>query len=333
MEPQPVLTHSSYLYNLSFINEKMKHGSFRQILVVGSREKNEKLIKILFPEQRRPQDVKNFLLSNTQLLDEKKICDYLEKVLREEVVDEIYIVMSPEIQNEIDEILHSCKLVGRKTTVIDNDSQDDKWKVVCHPPNSTRFKRFFDILFSSLVLLFILPLIMFISFAVKIDSPKGPVFFVQERVGIHGRRFKVLKFRTMIPYADTQKDRLRHLNEMDGPVFKITNDPRITRVGRFLRKTSLDELPQFINVLKGDMSVVGPRPLPTKEAVDCDLEHQIRHSIKPGITCIWQTSGRNNLQYEEWKQMDLEYTRNSNFLLDLKLIVKTFCAVVGMTGK
>jgi lipopolysaccharide/colanic/teichoic acid biosynthesis glycosyltransferase len=157
------------------------------------------------------------------------------------------------------------------------------------------------------------------------------VLFVQERVGLGGRRFRFYKFRTMVPDAERRQADLERLNEAQGPVFKIRSDPRITRVGRIIRQLSLDELPQFLNVLRGDMSLVGPRPLPVRDVLKIDRRaHKRRFSVKPGITCLWQVHGREP-SFDEWIKTDMEYIDNWSLGLDLKIMVKTIPAV--LTGR
>jgi lipopolysaccharide/colanic/teichoic acid biosynthesis glycosyltransferase len=158
------------------------------------------------------------------------------------------------------------------------------------------------------------------------------VFFRQERWTVNGRRFIMLKFRTMVQNAEALKAKLLGSNEMSGPVFKMSNDPRITPIGRYLRKYSLDELPQFWNVLKGDMSIVGPRPLPIPEIEKEDLRQRRRLSVKPGITCLWQVNGRNKAAFEDWMRLDLQYIDHWSLATDLKIILKTIPAVLRGTG-
>jgi exopolysaccharide biosynthesis polyprenyl glycosylphosphotransferase len=172
-----------------------------------------------------------------------------------------------------------------------------------------------------------------IALLIKLTSP-GPVFFRQQRSGINGRPFTIYKFRTMVTNAEQLKHELAAMNEMTGPVFKVTNDPRITRVGKVLRKFSLDELPQLYNVLRGEMSLVGPRPLPVDEVRQFyDLAHRRRLSVKPGITCLWQISGRNDVaDFKDWVRLDLEYIDNWSLWLDIKILWRTLPAVVAATG-
>ena len=191
-----------------------------------------------------------------------------------------------------------------------------------------------DILFSFLAILVLWPLVAVCAILIMIDSPGASPFFVQERVGRNGKRFNLLKLRTMIPSAPSMLDSLLDRNEMDGPVFKIKEDPRITRVGKFLRKTSIDELPQLWNILKGDMSIVGPRP-PVPREVEQYTEYQRqRLYVTPGLTCYWQIQPhRNDLSFDEWVELDLKYIRERSFLTDWKIIFKTFGAVFHLMGE
>jgi exopolysaccharide biosynthesis polyprenyl glycosylphosphotransferase len=195
-----------------------------------------------------------------------------------------------------------------------------------------RIKEVFDFVLSLFVIVVLSPLFVLLALAVKLDS-KGPVFFSQKRVGLRGRKFYVYKFRTMVANAEELKQKLLERNEMEGPVFKITNDPRITRVGHFLRKTSLDELPQFFNVLTGNMSVVGPRPPLPDEVRQYERWQLRRLSMKPGITCIWQVSGRNSIPFDEWMKMDLQYIDNWSLKLDFVIFLKTIRTMVRGDGK
>ena len=175
---------------------------------------------------------------------------------------------------------------------------------------------------------------LFLLAAVLINrrSP-GPVFFAQERVGLGKRRFLLYKFRTMVPDAEMQQASLEELNEVSGPVFKIKDDPRITSLGKFLRKTSLDELPQLFNVLRGEMSLVGPRPPLPKEVIKYQPWQHRKLSVRPGVTCLWQVSGRNDIDFENWMRLDLEYIDNWSLWLDAKILAKTVPTVVKGSGQ
>ncbi|MBI4643509.1 MAG: sugar transferase [Deltaproteobacteria bacterium] len=195
-----------------------------------------------------------------------------------------------------------------------------------------RAKRVFDFVVSLLLLVGLSPLLLLIALVTKFTSP-GPVWFVQERVGLNKRRFRMYKFRTMVSNAEQKQAELEALNEASGPVFKLKNDPRITTVGRFLRKTSLDELPQIVNVLKGDMSLVGPRPLPVRDYNGFNTDwHRRRFSVRPGITCLWQVEGRSSIPFETWMQLDMKYIDHWSFGLDLKILAKTVIAIFKETG-
>lgn len=189
-------------------------------------------------------------------------------------------------------------------------------------PWATAFKRAVDVLGSALGLIVLSPLLLLIAVAIRLDSP-GPIIFKQRRIGRHGRSFYMYKFRSMVANAEALKDQVRHLNEADGPLFKIRDDPRITRVGRILRRTSLDELPQFWNVLRGDMSLVGPRPALPEEAAGYREWQRSRLNAAPGITGLWQVSGRSDLPFDEMILLDLYYIENWSPLLDLSILLRT----------
>lgn len=189
-------------------------------------------------------------------------------------------------------------------------------------------KRILDFIASLCALLILSPVLLIVSILIATTS-KGPVIFKQDRVGKNGVIFKMYKFRSMVANAEELKAQLEKDNEMNGPMFKIKNDPRITKVGRFIRKTSIDEIPQLINVLKGEMSLVGPRPSLPSEVKEFEPWMLERLTILPGLTCYWQVMGRNNIEFNEWMKLDIKYVRERNFWLDLKLIFKTFFVLFG----
>lgn len=194
-------------------------------------------------------------------------------------------------------------------------------------------KRLFDIMFSMLVLALFSWLYVVVAIAIKADDPEGPVFFVQERVGRDGKPFQMFKFRSMFADAEERLAELKDQNEKDGPVFKMRNDPRITRVGRFIRKTSIDELPQFLNVLLGNMSVVGPRPALPREVAAYTPRQRQRLLVKPGITCFWQTRrNRDSITFDEWIALDLLYIQQCSVWTDFKQIVETVGVVLTAQG-
>jgi exopolysaccharide biosynthesis polyprenyl glycosylphosphotransferase len=197
-------------------------------------------------------------------------------------------------------------------------------------PMQYALKRMIDIVASALGLLVLSPMLLAVAAIIKLDG--GPIFFKQERVGLHGAHFGMFKFRSMVVNADALKDKLLAQNEMQGGVvFKMKNDPRITPIGRIIRKFSIDELPQLINILRGDMTIVGPRPAVPREVAMYEVWQRRRLSVRPGLTCYWQVSGRNEIGFEEWMQLDLKYVDNWNLKIDFELIMKTFPVV--LTGR
>ncbi len=209
----------------------------------------------------------------------------------------------------------------------------DRREVLDSKKNYWYLRRAQDIFFSALAMIVLSPVMLIIALAVLIDSPGSSPLFVQTRIGRDGKPFRFLKFRSMVPNAEGKLDGLLSQNEMDGPVFKIKDDPRITRVGHFLRKTSLDELPQLWNVLRGDMSIVGPRPALPREVAQYDDYQRQRLLIQPGLTCYWQIQPhRNDLSFDEWLELDLKYIRERSFLVDWKIIFSTVRAVLQLDG-
>lgn len=203
--------------------------------------------------------------------------------------------------------------------VIENERSNTLYEVI---------KRIIDVVASFTGLILLSPLILIVSILIKLES-KGEVIFKQKRVGLNGKEFYMYKFRSMVINAEELKEQLESQNEMSGPMFKIKDDPRITKVGKFIRKTSIDELPQLINVIKGDMSLVGPRPSLPKEVKKFEQWMMERLEVKPGLTCIWQISGRNNIDFEDWMKLDIKYVRERSLVLDFKLIFKTIFVLFG----
>ena len=272
----------------------------------------------------------------------------LESILAQEPVDEVFITLSRDKYGHLVEmIVRLCEeqgiLVRLQSALF--ELRSTRWHVEeldgmpivtiwSGPPDGWPFlvKRLIDICGSAALLLALIPLFALVAVLIKLDSP-GPVFFRQERIGLSKRRFRLFKFRTMIEGAEKQQQMLEHLNESDGPVFKIKDDPRITRVGKFLRRFSIDELPQFLNVLKGEMSLVGPRPLPVRDIERINVPwHKRRLSVKPGMTCLWQVNGRSNIGFDDWVRMDLEYIDKWSLALDMKILLKTIPVVLRGRG-
>lgn len=190
------------------------------------------------------------------------------------------------------------------------------------------FKRSIDVICSIIGLISLSPIFLIVSILIRLES-KGEIIFKQKRVGLNGEEFEIYKFRSMVANAEELKEKLAEENEMSGPMFKMKDDPRITKVGKFIRKTSIDELPQLINVVKGEMSLVGPRPSLPKEVAKFEEWMNERLLVKPGLTCYWQVSGRNNIDFEDWMKLDIKYVRERNFWLDIKLILKTILVLFG----
>ena len=199
-------------------------------------------------------------------------------------------------------------------------------------PVYTFFKRVFDIFFSSLSIILLSPIFLMIAVAIKVDDPKGSVIYVSDRVGKNGIIFKFYKFRSMCADADKIYHDLQHANEASGPIFKMKDDPRVTKVGKFLRKTSLDELPQLFNIIKGDMSFVGPRPPMRREVEDCPEYPMERLAVTGGLSCYWQVQGRSSIDFNGMVELDLKYIEERSMLTDLKIIFLTIPAVLRGDG-
>jgi exopolysaccharide biosynthesis polyprenyl glycosylphosphotransferase len=269
------------------------------------------------------------------------------QLIDEKVIDEVFYCKQEFNTRNIKRMVRECREIGVSfhihNKVLSFNGLSPKLYFLNHqffisfrntPENylALKIKGTLDFFLSILILILISPFMLAIAIAIKLDDG-GPVFFKQVRVGRHGRLFKCLKYRTMVANAEELKEKLLELNEQDGPIFKIKNDPRITRVGHFLRKTSLDELPQFFNVLIGDMSIVGPRPPVPSEVKQYKRHLNRRLSINPGITCTWQVSGRNNIPFDKWMEMDMEYIDNWSLMLDFIIIIKTVRVIFARNGQ
>jgi len=272
----------------------------------------------------------------------------LEALVAREPVDEVFITLSREKHGHLlDAIVSLCEEQGIIVRVQSEpfELRIARWQVDelggvpivtirSGPQDSWQLmaKRLIDIFGSAVLLIALAPILALVALLIRLDSP-GPVFYIQQRVGLNRRRFRLFKFRTMAVGADAQQPMLESLNEAEGPVFKIKDDPRITRIGRILRRYSLDELPQLFNVFKGEMSLVGPRPLPIRDIERIDARwHKRRLSVKPGVTCLWQVNGRSDVSFDHWVRMDLEYIDKWSLGLDMKILLKTIPAVVKGSG-
>ena len=278
------------------------------------------------------------------------VCDLcnLPEFLRSSEVDEVVMALPiRSLHEEGSRIAALCEEQGITLRLLTNifnlklarssaeDLQGDP--LITHCTSSLEgwpvfIKRIFDITISSLVIILLCPALLVVAILIKLTSP-GPVLFVQKRLGLNKRRFDVYKFRTMVVEAEGRMHEIEHLNEVSGPVFKIKNDPRITPMGRLLRKTSIDEMPQLFNVLRGDMSLVGPRPLPVRDYEGFNEDWQRRRfSVKPGITCLWQVQGRSSIPFQKWMELDLEYIDKWSLWLDFQILMQTLPAVLKGSG-
>jgi exopolysaccharide biosynthesis polyprenyl glycosylphosphotransferase len=270
----------------------------------------------------------------------------LDRVLHEEAVDQVLFFPPLNRPDVAVEALRTCEGVGvgaffavdlvyRYVVAPEVVSYHERPFITFDPvprrAEAVALKHAFDFAVALLAVIALAPLLLAIAAAVR-GSMGAPVLFVQERVGRNGRRFKLLKFRTMVPDAEARRDELAPLNEMSGPVFKIAEDPRVTPLGRFLRRWSLDELPQLLNVVAGSMSLVGPRPLPVPEQLDIDGWYRRRLSMRPGITGLWQVSGRSDVDFDEWMRLDLHYVDEWSLRLDLLILARTLPAVLSRRG-
>jgi exopolysaccharide biosynthesis polyprenyl glycosylphosphotransferase len=271
----------------------------------------------------------------------------IESILQKNVVDEVIIAMPRTLLQDSQIIADVCEEEGVTLRFMADVfdlrvsrmglAQLDEIPLLSFEPvaqNESKLvvKRIFDLVVTLAAMPLIAPVMLAVAIAIKLDSP-GPVFFTQQRVGFRKRLFKMYKFRSMYVDAEKRMAEIEHLNEAEGPIFKMANDPRVTRVGRFIRKTSLDELPQLFNVLRGHMSLVGPRPMSQRDVALFDRSIQRkRFSVRPGLTCLWQVSGRSNLPFEKWLELDLMYIESWSLSLDFKVLLKTIPTVLMRNG-
>jgi exopolysaccharide biosynthesis polyprenyl glycosylphosphotransferase len=335
-----------------------KHGrNLRHVVVVGNGVRGHVLASELTRRKETGYKLVGFVDDSPNVIDKnqtsKIACklDEFPDFLGKNVVDEVFITLPVKsYYNKISEVIQACEQQGIPVhfpvNFFNNNNRRSKIKSVeldgapfivhytGHDLDLTEIilKRLTDIVVASILIVLLLPLFIVIALLIKVSS-KGPVFFIQERVGYNKRMFKLLKFRTMVQNAEKLQPGVEHLNEIDGPIFKIKNDPRITKFGRFLRKTSLDELPQLINVLKGDMSLVGPRPLPLRDVQLFDAQWpKRRFSVRPGMTGLWQINGRSETKFDKLIKYDLEYIDNWSPWLDMKILLRTVPVVIGGIG-
>lgn len=321
----------------------------QHVLIVGAGRVGQTLAREIASNRYLGLEVVGFLDDNPGSASQE--CEIiggtsdLEEVVRRKFVDEV-LVSIPSQRDLVARLISQSRRLGKSIRVVPDllslGMEGIKASYLGRIPLLEYYgkglhgadlflKRSFDIVVSLSSLLLLSPLLILIAAAVKLDS-RGPVIYVSPRNGKKGKLFNFYKFRTMVTGADKMLESLRHLNETDGPVFKIRNDPRVTRVGRFLRRYSLDELPQLWNVLRGDMSLVGPRPPTPNEVAKYEDWQLKRLEIRPGLTCLWQVKGRSNLSFREWMKFDLFYIENWSFWLDLKIILRTILVVIKGQG-
>jgi exopolysaccharide biosynthesis polyprenyl glycosylphosphotransferase len=338
---------SRILLRLAMERRRRQGKNLRFVLVLGAGPRGQAFARKLEDHRELGLRVVGFLdeAGSFELPDRWPLLgdlEQLERVLHTQVIDEVAICLPFSQWQLIDAIAQLCEdegkivripmdVLDRAITVGRMEELDGTpvFSLVSGPDRSIALgtKRLVDLLASAMGVVLLSPLLIGIAVAIKLDDG-GPVLFRQRRVGLHGRPFDVVKFRSMGVDAEARRAELDHLNEVRGPVFKITGDPRITRVGRFIRRTSLDELPQLLNVLRGDMSLVGPRPPLPSEVEGYDLWHRRRLSMKPGITGLWQVRDRRSADFDTWVEADLEYIDRWSLWLDLKILFRTIPAAL-----
>ena len=337
------------LYQQILKTIRLRGYNTRNVLIVGTGPRAREFAKLILNHGEWGLRIVGYVDDDPREEDARilqgqivgKIGD-IPEIVREKIVDEVIIAIPRRFLNEMEEVVHTCEETGIETTILadlyDTFIANTHLSFVENTPLLTfstvpvqewklLIKAIIDLVGAAFLLFGLAPLLLTIAILVKLTS-RGPILYRQRRIGLHGREFVLYKFRSMYVDADKRLKELQHLNEMSGPVFKIAKDPRVTRIGRFIRKTSLDELPQLLNVLKGDMSLVGPRP-PIPHEVDQYKRWQHRRlSMKPGITCIWQVNGRNRIGFEDWMKLDLQYIDNWSLGLDFKILFKTIPVVL-----
>ncbi len=331
---------------------RMLGRNYRHVLIVGSGPRARLAVNLIDEHPSWGQRVVGLLDEYDTPVDPSFIgvpihkLQELPDLMRRVVIDEVIVACPRSMLAAIAPAIATCAAVGIPVTMLSDVFGDLmprprvaefgvhpalSFGVVHHSVSALWFKRVMDILCATTMLLLLSPVLLIAAIAIKLDS-QGPVLFRQKRCGLNGRLFDVLKLRSMHVDAERRRAELVALNEMDGPVFKIRNDPRVTRVGRWLRRLSIDELPQLWNVVRGEMSLVGPRPPIPGEVDEYDVGQRRRLSMRPGITCLWQVAGRNTIGFAEWVQLDLDYIDRWSLLLDIKILLRTLPAVLKGTG-
>ena len=330
--------------------------NLRNYLIVGSNRRAMALADRLLANENEGCQVLGFIDDRWHFEDAPEAykqlhlggSDRLQQILRTLPIDEVLIALPIASTYEwTGRIIELCLLQGIQVrsegTLFDVGAYPRVWRnspagqlivhhEVCHGDREQLCKRVIDLFVSAVAILITSPLLALIVLAVRLEGP-GPVFFNQERLGQNKRRFRIFKIRTMVHNAEALMQQVEHLNQSQGPTFKLARDPRITKVGHFLRKTSLDELPQLFNVFLGNMSLVGPRPLPVRDYDGFSMDwHRRRFSVKPGVTCLWQVSGRSTINFDRWMELDMDYIDRWSLWLDLEILLKTVPAIVRGSG-
>jgi exopolysaccharide biosynthesis polyprenyl glycosylphosphotransferase len=346
-----ILICSRLVMRIALKQTRLRGRNLRHVLIVGSNIRTAEVAEKLGSRPELGYQVIGFVdreWSGCHELSQRgysRVCDFegLPEFLRKNVVDEVFITLPVRsFHDDAARVASMCEEQGIIVRFLPNlfnlklarshgeELDGDYW--VTHYTGtadswSLAIKRIIDFCVALAVLAITSPLLLVVAFLVKVTSP-GPVLFTQLRVGQNKRKFTMYKLRTMVADAEKRITELQHLNEVEGPVFKIKNDPRITPLGKFLRKTSIDELPQLFNVLKGDMSLVGPRPLPLRDYEGFTADrHRRRFSVRPGITCLWQVEGRSSIPFEQWMELDMQYIDRWSLMLDLEILAKTIPAI------
>ena len=333
---------------------RSKGYNFRNILLVGSGPRAMKFIKMVDEHREWGMRFEGIIDDVTENIG-KIVCGHkilgtfkdLPDLLHDRTIDEVVFVVPRTWLPKVAKLILFCEVEGVKVNIAVDYFEIKYYKAKQSNLNGFPMlslertpdqywhlclKRLFDIALSSFLLVFLSPMFLLVAVLVKVTS-RGPVLFNQTRSGLNGRPFTLLKFRTMVAGAESQLKELAGENEMEGPAFKMQDDPRITKIGNNLRKYSIDEFPQLWNVLKGDMSLVGPRPPIPNEVSEYDSWHRRRLRIRPGLTCLWQVSGRNEISdFDEWVDLDLEYIDNWSLLLDIKILFRTVPVVIFGVG-
>ncbi len=339
---------------LMYIRMEQKKGRYvKYLLVVGTGERAVKAARLFEDNPGWGVEMIGFLTNQRSEVGKEiskyrviGLVDDLPTILEDNVVDTIFFTGGTDSTTQIRNLANRCEMIGidfvldvstllAKTIGVSAEPLRDMSTILFRPlpysPEKLFLKRVFDFMVSGALIIFCIPFWIIIPILIRRDSP-GPAFYVQERVGKHGRPFRMYKFRTMVVNAEHMQEKVMHLNEMDGPVFKIKEDPRLTKIGKFLRRTSLDELPQLFNVFLGSMSLVGPRPPIMKEVLRYRPWQRKRLSVTQGVTCLWQVTGRNEIKFDEWMKLDLQYIENWSLTLDLKILFLTVTAVISRRG-